>query len=179
MQATSQHMRLPSRQVLSGAREVYDLFSLALKKPKEFELFMTATAECHDLKDAMRPKIEAMEGEARRDSEKVRADADTYAAEKKEAVDQAAERVRESTRNEAQATTNRAAEVSDFAGQRLTEAEDAEAKLVGRADALEEAERLMKGREDRLKTAQANLRTDKQEFSNQRRRVDDAYKGAA
>ena len=179
MQATSQHMRLPGRQSVKEAEVLADAIDLYIKEPVKFRNALKAITECHDLRDAMRPKIEAMEGEARRDSEKVRADADTYAAEKKEAVDQAAERVRESTRNEAQATTNRAAEVSDFAGQRLTEAEDAEAKLVGRADALEEAERLMKGREDRLKTAQANLRADKQEFSNQRRRVDDAYKGAA
>ena len=179
MQATSQHMRLPGRQSVKEAEVLADAIDLYIKEPVKFRAALKAITECHDLRDAMRPKIEAMEGEARRDSEKVRADADTYDTLKTEAADRAAKETLENADIEAQVTINQAIKATDAAIQRLAEAEDAEAKLVGRADALDEAERLMKGREDRLKTAQANLRTDKQEFSNQRRRVDDAYKGAA
>ena len=133
MQTANQHLRLPSRQVLSGAREVYDLFSLALKKPKEFELFMTATAECHDLKDAMRPKIEAMETEAAEAATKLLEDAGVQADEAIRAANSDAD----AALAEALATAKKTRDKADDVAERTRKLAD---ETVFRAQAIEERE---------------------------------------
>ena len=101
MQATSQHHRMVGRQTMAGFHDLYLLFKLYLEHPKEYEKFETSVAECHDLKDVMRPKIEAMEAEAEGlAAEKIRV-ADIYAVETKKTADQSTEAARENARNEA------------------------------------------------------------------------------
>ncbi|KKL92404.1 hypothetical protein LCGC14_1885040 [marine sediment metagenome] len=179
MQQTSQHHRMVGRQVMAGFHDLYLLFKLYLEHPKEYEKFETSVAECHDLKDVMRPKIEAMEAEAEGlAAEKVRV-ADAYAVQTKETADRSAEAARENARNEARIKIDRANTVRDEAGRRLAEAEKAEANLVGRAEALDERDRLLTARDGRLATAQERLKTEKQAFTDMQRRVTEAYKGAA